>query len=138
MPPLRPGKRHGCGGKFPSGSAARRGIPVLLCALLLPLGAVAGSRTTVRVADGVYCVGRGNWGGLKPFSAAPDSNVYLISGIFVSRLYTEGFWWFVIMPACLSRCVENEIRDDVREEKRIRAQLLHWINQGQPARLAGA
>ncbi len=90
IPPLRPGKRHGCSGKFPTGSAARRGIPVLLCFLLLPLCAVAGSRTTVRVADGVYCVGRGNWGGLKPFSAAPDSNVYLISGIDELALIDTG------------------------------------------------
>lgn len=37
--------------------------------------------------------------------------VYVVSGLFVSRLYTEGAWWFLLLPACISRAVENEVRD---------------------------
>jgi putative inorganic carbon (hco3(-)) transporter len=36
--------------------------------------------------------------------------VYMISGMFVSRFYTEATWIFIMMPACLDRVVENEIR----------------------------
>jgi O-antigen ligase len=40
---------------------------------------------------------------------------YLVAGLFVSRLYTEGMWWLILMPVCLSRAVENEIRAQVAE-----------------------
>jgi hypothetical protein len=41
--------------------------------------------------------------------------VYMISGLFVSRFYTEGGWIFLMMPACIDRAVENEIRVETRE-----------------------
>jgi len=46
--------------------------------------------------------------------------VYAISGLFVSRFYTEGAWWFVVLPVCLKRAVENEIRAEAREELKVR------------------
>jgi O-antigen ligase len=42
--------------------------------------------------------------------------VYMIAGCFVSRFYTEGMWIFIIMPACIARAVNNEIRDTADEE----------------------
>jgi O-antigen ligase len=60
--------------------------------------------------------------------------VFLFSGLFVSRLYTEGFWWFVLMPVCLSRAAENEIRAEAREEEAVRAQLEDWLgHEGIPS-----
>jgi len=41
--------------------------------------------------------------------------VYVISGLFVSRFYTEGGWIFLMLPACLDRAVENEIRAEARQ-----------------------
>lgn len=41
--------------------------------------------------------------------------VYMISGLFVSRFYTEGGWIFMMLPACLDRAVENEIRVEARQ-----------------------
>lgn len=38
--------------------------------------------------------------------------VYMISGLFISRLYTEGIWWFIAMPVCIRRAVENELREE--------------------------
>lgn len=46
--------------------------------------------------------------------------VYTISGLFVSRFYTEGAWWFIVLPVCLQRAVENEIREEARQEVKIR------------------
>lgn len=56
--------------------------------------------------------------------------VYLVSGMFVSRFYTEGFWWFLIMPACLARCVENEARDEVAQTVALQKELNRWMQQG--------
>ncbi len=42
--------------------------------------------------------------------------VYLVGGLFVSRFYTEGAWWLLVLPVCLSRAVENEIRAEAREQ----------------------
>jgi hypothetical protein len=36
--------------------------------------------------------------------------VYMVAGLFVSRFYTEGAWWFLALPVCLERAVENEVR----------------------------
>jgi len=33
--------------------------------------------------------------------------VYLGAGLTVSRLYSEGFWWFLMMPICLARTMDN-------------------------------
>lgn len=33
--------------------------------------------------------------------------VFLGCGLTTSRLYTEGIWWFLVMPLCLSRALEN-------------------------------
>ena len=42
--------------------------------------------------------------------------VYIVAGMFVSRFYTEGWWWLVILPVCISRAVHNEIRAEARQE----------------------
>ncbi|HOA75360.1 MAG TPA: O-antigen ligase family protein [Phycisphaerae bacterium] len=42
--------------------------------------------------------------------------VYVVAGLFVSRFYTEGMWWLIMLPVCLSRAVENEIREGVQAE----------------------
>jgi putative inorganic carbon (hco3(-)) transporter len=49
--------------------------------------------------------------------------VYAVGGLFVSRFYTEGGWLFIVLPACLDRAVENEIRVEAREELVLRARL---------------
>lgn len=64
--------------------------------------------------------------------------VYLLGGMFTSRFYTEGFWWMVILPVCLKRAVENEIRAEVREEVTIRMLLEHWIRRGDQVQLGVA
>lgn len=33
--------------------------------------------------------------------------IWLLSGMTISRLYNEGPWWFLAMPVCLWRAVEN-------------------------------
>jgi O-antigen ligase len=48
---------------------------------------------------------------LFAFASRLSIVVYAVSGLFVSRLYAEGAWWFLLLPACVSRAVENEIRD---------------------------
>ena len=62
--------------------------------------------------------------------------IYFVAGLFVSRYYTEGFWWFLVMPVCLSRCVENEIRDEVRDQAAIHVALERWLVQGGLPQLA--
>lgn len=56
--------------------------------------------------------------------------IYLVGGMFTSRFYTEGFWWMVILPVCLKRAVENEIREEVREQATVRMLLEDWMRQG--------
>lgn len=48
------------------------------------------------------------------FAARLALVVYVVSGLFVSRLYTEGVWWFILLPACISRAVEAEIQAEAR------------------------
>lgn len=64
--------------------------------------------------------------------------VYMIGGLFTSRFYTEGFWWMVILPVCLKRAVENEIRQEVGEEATIQMLLRHWMHQDERLRLGWA
>ncbi len=59
--------------------ALRSALFIFLAAFLIPASTEARGES-IRVSDGVYCVGRGNWGRLKALSAPQDSNVYLISG----------------------------------------------------------
>ena len=33
---------------------------------------------------------------------------FLVCGLTMSRLYAEGMWWFLVMPLCLSRALENQ------------------------------
>jgi putative inorganic carbon (hco3(-)) transporter len=56
--------------------------------------------------------------------------VYLIAGMFVSRFYTEGFWWLIILPVCLKRAVENEIRQEVQDVATVRSCLQQWMDRG--------
>lgn len=56
--------------------------------------------------------------------------IYAISSFFVSRLYTEGFWWFLMLPAALSRAVENEIRAEAREPMLIEARMPGMVPTG--------
>ncbi len=37
--------------------------------------------------------------------------VYIVGGLFTSRFYTEGVWWLILMPVCLTRAVENELKE---------------------------
>jgi O-antigen ligase len=59
--------------------------------------------------------------------------VYTVAGLFVSRFYVEAMWWLLILPVCISRAVENEIRQEVHEENLIRHQLSEWIDNPRPA-----
>lgn len=36
--------------------------------------------------------------------------VCVVAGLFVSRLYTEAVWWLIMLPVCVTRAVDNEIR----------------------------
>ncbi|MBP7935074.1 MAG: O-antigen ligase family protein [Phycisphaerae bacterium] len=54
--------------------------------------------------------------------------VYVVSGFFVSRFYVEGFWWFVALPVCLQRAVENEIRVEREEAFVLQARLNMEMN----------
>lgn len=56
--------------------------------------------------------------------------VYVISGMFVSRLYTEGFWVLAMLPVCLSRAVENALRSECRQPVPILAPELGRLRPG--------
>lgn len=55
--------------------------------------------------------------------------VYLVAGLFVSRYYTEGMWWLVILPVCLTRAAENEARAEARAELELRAEIAEWAEE---------
>jgi O-antigen ligase len=42
-----------------------------------------------------------------PYGIALSVIVLMVNGITTSRLYSEGPWWFLAMPVCLIRCMEN-------------------------------
>lgn len=46
--------------------------------------------------------------------------VYVVAGMFVSRFYTEGMWWLLILPVCVVRAITAE----VRAEQRVLAQVV--------------
>ncbi len=58
--------------------------------------------------------------------------VYIVSGLFVSRFYVEAMWWLMVFPVCISRAVENEIRQEVHEENTVRRSLTSWIGERRP------
>jgi putative inorganic carbon (hco3(-)) transporter len=64
---------------------------------------------------------------LLVFASRLSIIVYVVSGLFVSRLYTEGAWWFVLLPACITRAVENkalaQVQADTRTEELVPAEL---------------
>jgi len=65
--------------------------------------------------------------------------VYMVAGLFVSRFYTEGVWWMIMLPVCLARAVENEIREEANEELIIRAaEPMPQAGRWSPGRLKGA
>ena len=49
--------------------------------------------------------------------------VYVISGFFVNRFYAEGFWWFLVLPVCLQRAMENELIAENEEAFVLRARM---------------
>ena len=55
--------------------------------------------------------------------------VYVVSGMFASRFYTEGMWMLVVLPVCLARAVENEIRVEAHEEVRLEKLLSQWTGR---------
>ena len=59
--------------------ALRSTLLIFLATILIPASTESRGES-IRVSDGVYCVGRGEWGRLKVLSDPQDSNVYLISG----------------------------------------------------------
>lgn len=66
--------------------------------------------------------------------------VYVVAGLFVSRFYTEGMWWMIMLPVCLARAVENEIREEATEDLVIQCSepLTPAYPQWTPGRLKGA
>jgi O-antigen ligase len=42
-----------------------------------------------------------------PYGIALSLIVFAINGFTTSRLYSEAPWWFLAMPVCLIRCMEN-------------------------------
>lgn len=63
--------------------------------------------------------------------------VYVSSGMFVSRFYTEGMWMLVVLPVCISRAIENEVRETAAEAVRLVQLLPDWavreLVRGRPA-----
>ena len=49
--------------------------------------------------------------------------VYLVGGLFVSRFYTEGGWMFLMLPVCIDRAVENQIRAEATQDLILRSRL---------------
>jgi O-antigen ligase len=43
--------------------------------------------------------------------------VFLVSGIFGTLLYFEAFWWWLLLPVCLQRCLDNQLAEIVVTEK---------------------
>jgi len=43
--------------------------------------------------------------------------VFIVSGVFGTLLYFEAFWWFLLLPVCLQRCLDNQLADIVVTEK---------------------
>ncbi len=62
--------------------------------------------------------------------------VFLASGMFVSRFYTEGAWWLIAMPVCIERAVANEIRVEAREEDALAVEVAKLARSGKLAGLA--
>ncbi len=59
--------------------------------------------------------------------------VYMVSGLFVSRLYTEGMWIFLTLPVCLHRAVYNEIRQQAGQAVIVELPQLGWQPEAQEA-----
>jgi O-antigen ligase len=59
--------------------------------------------------------------------------VYIVSSLFVSRFYTEGMWWLIVLPVAISRAVESEIRQEAHEESTLRSQVPGWADDLEPA-----
>ena len=57
--------------------------------------------------------------------------VYLVSGFFVSRLYTEGMWLFLALPACIDRAVYNEVREHAGQAVIVELPQLGWNPEAQ-------
>lgn len=66
--------------------------------------------------------------------------VYVSAGMFVSRYYNEAYWWFLLMPVCIARTVENEIAQTADEEAWLVGALNEWIGRprGLQPQLGGA
>ena len=43
--------------------------------------------------------------------------VFLTTGLFGTLLYVESFWWFLALPVCLCRAIDNAERDIVPENE---------------------
>ncbi|HPD30803.1 MAG TPA: O-antigen ligase family protein [Phycisphaerae bacterium] len=108
--------------------AAETGIPGLAC-FLLTLIMAWGTLSRLRRRARRYLSDPAMFEMLV-FANRMALLVYLVGGMFTSRFYTEGFWWMVILPVCLKRAVENEIRDEVCEKATVRALLDDWIPRG--------
>lgn len=86
------------------------GLAVYLGALAVAWHTIARANRTARSR-----VANGSLLQLMIFANRLALLVYMISGLFVSRFYTEAAWIFIVMPACLERAVENEIRVETRQ-----------------------
>lgn len=51
---------------------------------------------------------------LVSYGLAISLVTFLVCGLTMSRLYTEGIWWFLVMPLCLSRALENQRSDALK------------------------
>ena len=51
-------------------------------------------------------------------SLAASFTVFIVAGLTGTMLYLESFWWWLLLPVCLQRCINN-LRDEVTvaEEK---------------------
>ena len=51
-------------------------------------------------------------------SLAASITVFIVAGLTGTMLYLESFWWWLLLPVCMQRCINN-LRDDVTaaEEK---------------------
>lgn len=47
-----------------------------------------------------------------PYGIALSLIVFMVNGFTTSRLYSEAPWWFLAMPVCLIRCMDNAYLGD--------------------------
>ena len=54
---------------------------------------------------------------LMSSALAASLTVFIVSGLTGTLLYFESFWWWLLLPVCLQRCLNNQL-EDIEEAKK--------------------